>query len=408
MLLLVAMAQRLAAQTVRTVASAEALRELLAQPHDSMEIKLMPGSYHLIPTSHVESTCGNCVDSATSVRYTRGLRVSGRGVRIVGPPDRSAVIVTHSGYGILVEDCIDCSIENLTITGGERDTSAAATDAAIVVRRSSVTIRSNRITGNIGDSARVARTVVGIMAICGREGSDMLIEGNELMRNSWDAIALYRSAHAVIRGNVIDGVDAAAGGRIAGGRGVAIGITWNAVATVEENLIRRYWKGIGVFLDASAIIRRNVVEDILTWGISYWDGGKGAPRADMTDNVVFMTGACGISIARTTPGDNPGRLERNVIVRTAQNPTYDSADYYCAQCALALHAVPVGFRINDNLFFDNRRADSSLPQFNVSDEVFLPAIRQWCKPLSVLPALSRSDFIRRFCSSDGEIGSGRP
>jgi parallel beta-helix repeat protein len=394
------------AQTVRVVTTAAELQAALSEHLDSVEIRLGPGSYHLIPTSQVESTCGNCQEPATTVPYSLGVRMSGRAVRLVGPDARDAEIVTHAGYGILVEDCVDCAIENLVITGGERDTSGMATDAAIVVRRSDVAIRANRIVDNIGDSGAVARNVVGIMGICGREQSRMLIEGNEILRNSWDGIALYRSANATIRRNVVDGVDAATGARIAGGRGVAIGLTWDAIATVEENLVRRYWKGIGVFVDAAAVVRSNVVENIVTWGISYWDAGKGRPRAEITDNVIYSTGACGASIARSAEGDSPGRFARNVLVRTAQNPKYDSPDYYCFQCALALHAVPEKFVVEDNLFFDNRRADSTLPQLDVGDREFLRAIGRRCAALAHIPSLVRSDFIRRYCS-DGELESDR-
>jgi hypothetical protein len=395
------------AQTVRVVSTAEELHALLSSPLDSVEIRVSPGTYHLVPTRFIEPTCGNCQDSATPVRFSLGVRVSGRSVRLVGPRDRSARVLTHAGYGILVEDCVDCSIDSLTITAGERDSSDAATDAAIVVRRSTVAIRGNRITGNIGDSGMVASTVVGIMGICGREASEMLIEGNEITQNSWDGIALYRGAHAVIRRNVIDGVDRAVGANVGGGRGVGIGLTWNASAQVEENLVRNYWKGIGIFVDANAMVRHNVVENIATWGISYWDGDGGRPRAQIVENVIYSTGACGASITRRAPGVDAGRFERNVVVHTAQNPKYDSPDYYCYQCALALHAVPVGFLVNDNLFFDNRRADSTLAHNDVDDEQFLRAVGAWCASLARVDALSGSEFIRRYCA-DGEFVDGHP
>ncbi|MBC8146321.1 MAG: right-handed parallel beta-helix repeat-containing protein [bacterium] len=397
-----------AAQTVRPVGTVEELRALLSTPIESIDIRLAPGTYHLIPTSHIEETCGNCADSTVDVRYTRGLRVSGRNVRIIGPADRSAELATHSGYGILVEDCKDCTLENLTITSGERDTAVNASDAAVVVRNSSVRIINNRIAGNIGDSTRVVRAVAGIMGIYGREGSDMLIEGNDIMRNSWNGIGLYRSARAMIRGNVIDGVDDSVGTRIGGGRGIGIDLSWNATATVEDNLVRRYWQGIGVFQNANATIRHNVIEDIVARGIFYWDGDSGKPRAAIVENIIYSTGACGASISRSTEGSDPGRFERNLLVGTAQNSKYDSPDAYCYQCALAQHAVPADFVIRDNVYFDNRRADTSLPSFNNSDEVFYRAVREWCTPFAILPVMSRSNFVRRYCSDVGEIESGRP
>ena len=56
---------------------------------------------------------------------------------------------------------------------------------------------------------------------------------------------------------------------------MGIGLTWDARAEVRRNRVSRYWKGIGIFVDARADVSHNVVEDILTWGIAYWDAGKG-------------------------------------------------------------------------------------------------------------------------------------
>ena len=99
----------------------------------------------------------------------------------------------------------------------------------------------------------------------------------------------------MIEDTIVDGVDAAGGTRWE--RGVGIGMTWNARASVRRNLVRNYWKGIGVFVDASAEISGNVVEDVLTWGIALWDAGKGRPSARIEKNVVYRTGACGAMIA---------------------------------------------------------------------------------------------------------------
>ena len=76
----------------------------------------------------------------------------------------------------------------------------------------------------------------------------------------------------------------------------AVGATWNAQARVENNLVRHYWKGIGVFVDARAEVRGNVLEDLLTWGIAVWDAGKGAPEALVEGNVIRDVGACGIAL----------------------------------------------------------------------------------------------------------------
>jgi hypothetical protein len=185
----------------------------------------------------------------------------------------------------------------------------------------------------------------------------------------------------VIRNNLVDGVERA--GRAAGGgRGVAIGVTWNARAEIEHNHVRRYWKGIGVFVDADVVARANIVEEMLTWGISVWGADRGKPRAIVEDNVVFDCGACGISITRTAPydtGEPKGRLVRNIVARTGQNPRYDSPDDYCYQCALALHAVPDGFAIRGNAFYDNREAADSLFDEDLPREMFWRKRRGWTR-----------------------------
>ena len=55
----------------------------------------------------------------------------------------------------------------------------------------------------------------------------------------------------------------ACGKALGGGRGVGIGVTWNAKAGIRGNLVRRYWKGIGLFVDAEGTVVENIIEDIL-------------------------------------------------------------------------------------------------------------------------------------------------
>jgi hypothetical protein len=388
-----------AAGEVVEVSSVEELQKLLFMPARRVEIRLAPGDYHIEPRTGVDPTCGNCQEPDTLVGMTYGLHVRGDSVRIVGPADRSAVIHTHAGYGIYFDGCIDCALENVAVTGGVRDADGRATDAAVVVRDATVRIAGNRIFDNIGDSTAVAKTVVGIMGICGREGARMSIEGNEIIRNSWDGIALYRDASAVIEGNVIDGVDTARGSRVGGGRGVAIGLTWNAFADVRGNLVKRYWKGIGVFVDAWGCVQENVIEDIVTWGIAYWDADKGKPAGFFEDNVIYSTGACGASITckETTSPDLQCRFVRNVLVKTAQDPKYDDPELYCYQTSLALHALPKGFVIADNLFYDNRRATEDLTSYDIERDEFMEKIQPVCERLAQSPVLGRSDFVREFC-----------
>ena len=378
----------------KQVTSVIGLQAVLSGKVDSLEIYLQPGDYYLSPTSITDSTCGNCEEPNQFVPATAGLEISGSYVRITGPENRSAVIHTNAGYGIYFNHCKRGIIENLSVTGGIRDPDGNATDAAIVVKNSAVTIRNNYIYGNIGDSAIVVKNIVGVMGICGRENSDLTITDNEIIGNSWDGIALYRDATATIIGNLIDGVDKASSKVAGGGRGVAVGITWNARATIDGNLIKRYWKGIGIFVDANVTARNNIIEDILTWGIAYWDAERGKPVGIIENNIIYSTGACGVSITRSQPGPNPGHLIGNVIVRTAQNPKYDAPDYYCNQCALSISSKPDNFRIEDNQFFNNRRATETLPDYDLSESEFKKYAEDLRNRLLNSALFQQSDFVK--------------
>ncbi len=378
----------------KQVTSVIGLQAVLSGKVDSLEIYLQPGDYYLSPTSITDSTCGNCEEPNQFVPATAGLEISGSYVRITGPENRSAVIHTNAGYGIYFNHCKRGIIENLSVTGGIRDPDGNATDAAIVIKNSAVTIRNNHIYGNIGDSAIVVKNIVGVMGICGRENSDLTITDNEIIGNSWDGIALYRDASATIIGNLIDGVDKASSKVAGGGRGVAVGITWNARATIDGNLIKRYWKGIGIFVDANVTARNNIIEDILTWGIAYWDAERGKPVGIIENNIIYSTGACGVSITRSQPGPNPGHLIGNVIVRTAQNPKYDAPDYYCNQCALSISSKPDNFRIDDNQFFNNRRATETLPDYDLSESEFKKYAEDLRNRLLNSALFQQSDFVK--------------
>jgi len=389
-----------AAGEIVEISRVEDLEAILSRPLHDVEIRLMPGEYHLDPKTGVDSTCGNCEAPDVAVPMTYGIEIRGDSVSIIGPEDRSAVIYTHAGYGLYLNGCRDCTLERLSVTGGVRDPDGRATDAAIVVRDGTAIIRGSRIFDNIGDSTVVALTIVGIAGVCGREGARISVEGNEIIRNSWDGVAIYRDASAVIEGNTIDGVDKARGNRVGGGRGVGIGLTWNATADIRRNLVKRYWKGIGVFVDAWGCVQENVIEDIITWGISYWDAGKGKPVGFFEDNVIYGTGACGASIActYTVSSTLECRFTGNVVTKTGQDPKYDDPKYYCYQTALALHTVPQGFVIADNLFYDNRRGSDDLPNNDIEREEFMAKIRPVCERLSKSPVLRNSNFVRDFCA----------
>jgi hypothetical protein len=279
-----------------------------------------------------------------------------------------------------------------------RDPDGRATDAAVVVKHSVVTLERCRLSDNIGDSAIVHATVVGIAGVAGRENGRIVVTDCRITRNSWGGIALYRGAHATIRNNVIDGVDKARGSRIGGGRGVGIGVTWDARAVIENNLVRRYWKGIGVFVDANATIRRNIVEDILTWGIAYWGAETGQPVAQIEENIVYRTGACGVIIDRSSPmgAEPPGYFRGNLVIETGRDERYDSGEPYCFQRPLALHAVPDDFEIENNTYFGNRQPGTWPKVEEVSERELADVIGRIMQHIGGPANLQVSFFARRF------------
>ena len=378
------------------------LASAVVAAHDGAVIELDPGVYDLMPQGYSEETCGNCEAESTRVHATVGLRVSGKNIRIVGPRDRGgpgdathhgAVIRTHAGYGILFENCQDCALWGVTVTEGKRDTSQNATDAAVVVKQSTVSIEECTLEGNIGDSAAVAHTVTGIMGIAGREGSHIRASNNRILRNSWDGIALYRGANATIVGNVIDGVDLARGTRVGGGRGVGIGVTWNATAEIRGNLVKRYWKGIGAFMNAQVTVEDNVVEQVATWGLTLWDAGVGRPSGTFTRNVVYRSGACGASVIRANSDPPPpGRFVENVLVQTGQDPRYDSGEPYCFQEPIARHAVPDAFIIAENVQFSNRMAGNQPAPGDLDEKAFRAKLETIRAAHARWPSLMQSEF----------------
>jgi hypothetical protein len=394
----------LAAPPTTVPAAPSALQRALGDATGPVTLRLAPGHYVLLPEEYTDPTCGNCADPDTPVPATLGARVTGRGVEIVGAHRDSVFIHTNAGYGLFFEDCDGCALRAVTVTGGVRDAEGNATNGGVVVRRARALLEECAIRDNVGDSALVASIIVGIAGVVGREDSDITVRGCDIVRNSWDGVALYRGARAEIRDNIIDGVDRSRGRiipgerGIGGGRGVGIGLTWDARAHVEGNLVRSYWKGIGAFVNAHLVARENIVEDITTWGLAYWAAGdENRPVAVFERNVVYRTGACGASITRDAApvaGEETGALRDNVIVATGQDARFDSGEPYCWQRPIARHAVPAGFAIAGNLLHGNRQPDGPWPvEVELERADLLAQARPLLDALRTRPALAQARFL---------------
>ena len=235
---------------------------------------LTPGLHYATAREFTETTCGNCDDAnfRGAIEATVGFHVRGKALTIRGQSREETILYTGAGYGVLFEDASDSLVETLTITGGVRDGDGRATDAAIVVRRSLVKIVEVDIIGNNDLYSGDPDPVVGIAGVAVREGSDVTIRKSRILNSSWDGIAVYRGDPNVVGSGPVVHVE----GNLIGctrqctsrsGRGVGIGVTWDATATIRNNEVFEYWKGIGAFGSTNVTVQNNLVRDCSAWGV---------------------------------------------------------------------------------------------------------------------------------------------
>lgn len=286
-------------------------------------IKIGEGEFRALHAPYNDDRCGNCTEQNMPVKATRGFIIEGKSLVIIGVSPFQTKLITNAGYGVLFINSDGSSISNLTITGGIRDTSSNATDAGIVVKNSIVHIKNIHVKDNTDQASGV---VVGIAGIIGREESEIIIEKSIIRNNSWDGIALYRGAKAIIIDNMLEQ-----------GRGVGIGVTWDANATIMRNSVSYYWKGIGTFGTAKAIVKNNTVYENLSWGIAV----TGSSFMEAANNVVTRNGNCGVAIWDST---SSGKIYNNAIT---ENGWRD--EWLCPQVGFWMNGkmVNVEFAYND-------------------------------------------------------------
>lgn len=330
----------LSAKTV-TVSTVKELYKALKGNDTDLQITLQPGVYELTPMAVTDSTLGNAENPDSMITVTTGLHLVGKNIQLIGKDRRNTVIKTHAGYGICIEHCPEVLIKDLTITGGERDQDPNATSGAIVVKHSHTEITGCIIENNQGD---FSKTIAGIIGICGREGSDLDIHNNIIKDNSWDGIALYRNAKS---GTYInhDKNQGIRDNLIYNGRGAGIGITWNAVAKVQRNVIHHYWKGIGTFGTSQATVSCNLVRDVRGWGII----GSGNSKLNCWYNEVRRVGNVGIAVWDSTVIIHD--IFGNVIWQCGTEK-----QWVAPLVGIWINA-PDSIKIYKNLFYDNKQAD---------------------------------------------------
>jgi hypothetical protein len=276
-------------------------------------IVLEEGTHLAEPTESVDPTCGNCDDGdfRTDIAITVGFLVEGKALDIEGVSREGTILQTGAGYGLYFVDAGTSSVRNLTVTGGIRDADGQATDAAIVVKYTALTVEDVDIIENNDLYAGEPDPVVGVMGITGREGADLTVSGCRVLDNSWDGITLYRSdpdvegstPRALIVGNTIgctqDCIDP-------NGRGVGIGVTWDAEAESINNEVHDYWKGIGSFGTSQVVVTNNIVRDQVGWGVV----ATGESWTEVVNNVIIHNGTTGLSAWDSSAS---GRFVNNIV-----------------------------------------------------------------------------------------------
>jgi hypothetical protein len=228
------------------------------------------------------------------VNATRGFLIEGKALSIKGAGSEKTILVTNAGYGLLFQNSRGSVIKDVAITGGVRDADGKATDAGIVAKFSTITIHDCHIRDNTNF---IDSVIVGIGGVMGRENSELWIQDCRITNNSWDGVALYRGATAVITDCAIDS-----------GRGAGIGVTWDASALCLRNRISHYWKGLGSFGTSTVVARSNAVFDNLGWGII----ATGESHLIAENNVIARNGNCGMAVWSE---ESSGRIVNNIITK---------------------------------------------------------------------------------------------
>lgn len=284
--------------------------------------------YRTVLTPFDDSLCGNCENPDTVIKASYGFVIRNKSLVIIGLNRTGTILETNAGYGLYIVNCPYIEIRNLTITGGVRDFEEMATNAGIVIRNS----RAKIIDVNIRDNNhQLDSVIVGIGGIIGREGADIEIRNCNIDNNSWDGIALYRGATAVVVNN-----------KIKNGRGVGIGVTWDASCFAYGNEIEGYWKGIGAFGSSWVIARNNLIHENLGWGMIATDQSY----MDITNNVIYHNGNCGVAPWST---DCRGRIVNNIIVENGWR------DYWvCACVGVRNNGDWAKWEFKNNIVYNNK------------------------------------------------------
>lgn len=268
------------APVIIEVGSGVDLQAVIDVAPDGAILRLEAGDYTAHPTPYQDPLCGNCQDHATPVTASTGFVIRGKSLSLVGPSEGLATLHTRAGYGLFIEDAPEVTLSQLAIVDGIRDRDGRATDGAVVVRHSQVTIEACTLGPNPVPKKVLDDTIVGICGVVGREGARILVRDSLISGNSWDGVACYRGAEASLWDTQIDT-----------GRGVGVGITWDSQVTATRVQVTGYWKGIGTFGTSTATVRNCLIHAVRGWGLI----ASGQSQLTATNCTVVRCGNVGIA-----------------------------------------------------------------------------------------------------------------
>jgi len=328
------------------VSSVGELKAVLGRSTQNVIVDLAPGHYCLDPES-TDVEHGSCSDVVDVYAVAVGLTISGSRVRLVGSAD-SVIFTSAADYGVYIKDCVDCSIERITVRAvPRRNTPRYELGAGILVQRSTARISNCAIDNRLATEP--------VSGICVRGRSQATISFNEIM-HSTSGIALLDDAHATVMNNLID----AHGSKLPG---AGVLITCVADAVIERNLIRG--SAFGIRMNGGSMkCENNVIENVAQDGILAMTPALG--RVVIQENAIFGCGGSGISIR----ADGDQVVARNLVVETGTQCPRRSA--------ISVDGIRAAAAVRRNTLYDNVVTDPTLDR-DVPREIFWRARRPWTR-----------------------------
>src|SRR5512139_4132282 len=120
---------------VINVSTADELQAALGKPLDNVTINLAPGKY-LLRSRLAEISAGSMATRPITV----GVRITGRNLRLAGPDEGSAEVVSTALFRLYFDGCEDCELEHVTVVTESPSPRDSTVGAAILATNSAVRI----------------------------------------------------------------------------------------------------------------------------------------------------------------------------------------------------------------------------------------------------------------------------